>query len=248
MLSVDQPGPTGQFGAPDWTLQSWTSTSSGELLQAISDELGSGLSSIISAREVLLSLKPGTSIETTRQLMTVMTRGISRLATLGQCLRDVLDLADIHRGTASLSREWIDVRQLLQEAVEEITSPAGFQAAPFDIRMEGRGPIFQVDPARMRRALVNLFTYARRCAQSTETVAIRGRTYPEAFELLAESGPQIRTGAVNEEAAARGERRARLLALFVARGYVQLHGGTLRVDTKGGKVTVSCRLPTGQAG
>jgi K+-sensing histidine kinase KdpD len=126
-------------------------------VQAIAEELATGLSSVTSAKKVLVDPRVIVSNpESARQMLSIMARGITRLGALSQILRDLVDLADLLPGKSASALTRVDVRQVVHWAVEEVGQPAALYPATFQISLEGTAPLLSVDPVRVRRALVHL--------------------------------------------------------------------------------------------
>jgi K+-sensing histidine kinase KdpD len=189
-------------------------------------------------------------------MVSIMARGISRLGSLSQILRDLIDLADIQHGRASMTLTRVDVRQIIHRAVEEVAPPAALYSTSFQINLEGVAPLLNVDAARVRRALMQILGYCQRTATLAEVVLINGRTVNGSYEIsiqprrLARSeGARPRVQAVREEAAESLERRGRYLSLLIAQGYIAASGGQLRLDaSQAGLRSVTCTLPLAPAG
>jgi K+-sensing histidine kinase KdpD len=208
----------------------------------------------MSAREVLLDPRQGqVNVESTRQVLSVMARGITRLGALSQIVRDLIDIADLQQGRASVNLSQSDVRQVVHRAVEEVSTLAGLYPTNFQINLEGDGPSVTADVPRVRRAILHILGYCQRTVSAPEVVSISGRLVQDAYEITIQPrrGTRPDQGArarvqqvVREEASEALERRGRYLSLLVAHGYIAACGGQLRLDaSEAGLRSVTCTLP-----
>jgi K+-sensing histidine kinase KdpD len=221
-------------------------------VHAIAEELATGLSSVTSAREVLLDPRAIVSNpESARQMLSIMARGITRLGALSQILRDLVDLADLLQGRAASALSRVDVRQVVHRAVEEVGQPAALYPATFQISLEDTASLLAVDPVRVRRALVHLLGYFQRAASGAGQITVTGRQAQGSYEISIQARPgsneaaaRGRVRSVRDEATETRERRGRYLALLVAHGYVTASGGQMRVEgSEAGLRSVTCALP-----
>lgn len=245
--------PSDQSRRPPWSAGPWTSPSSLQVIQAISEELGAGLSSVMSAREVLLDPRSiVANPDSARQMLSIMARGITRLGSLSQILRDLIDLADLQQGRTSPDLARVDVRQVVHRAVEEVAAPAALYSTSFQINLDGPAPALTIDAPRVRRALRHILGYCQRTATTAEVVLVSGRTVHGYYEISiqprrlnrSDPGVRARVQAAREEAEESLDRRGRYLSLLVAHGYIAACGGQLRLDaSEAGLRTVTCTLP-----
>lgn len=245
--------PSDQTRRQPWSAGPWTSPNSIQAIQAISEELGAGLSSVMSAREVLLDPRAiVANPDSARQMLSIMARGITRLGSLSQILRDLIDLAELQQGRTALELSRVDVRQVVHRAVEEVAMPAALYSTSFQINLEGPAPALTIDASRVRRALMHVLGYCQRTATIAEVVLVTGRTVHGYYEISiqprrlsrTDMGARPRVQAVREEAAESLERRGRYLSLLVAHGYIAACGGQLRLDaSEAGLRSVTCTLP-----
>lgn len=249
---------TTESGGPNppqtWATVPWSAPSSLQLIQAISEELGAGLSSVMSAREVLLDPRPSqVNIEATRQVLAIMARGITRLGAVSQIVRDLIDIADLQQGRATVTLSRYDVRQVVHRAVEEVSTLAALYPTSFEVNLEGGGQSVTVDVPRIRRAILHILGYCQRTVSAAEVVSISGRPVQAAYEITIQPrrGTRPDQGArarvqqvVREEASEALERRGRYVSLLVAHGYIAACGGQLRLDaSEAGLRSVTCTLP-----
>jgi K+-sensing histidine kinase KdpD len=235
-----------------WHSSRWSAPTGAQLVQAIAEELAAGLSSVTSAREVLLEPRAiVANPESARQMLSIMARGITRLGALSQVLRDLIDLADLQQGKAACAQTRVDVRQVVHRAVEEVGQPAVLFPTPFQVSLEGSAPVLSVDPVRVRRALVHLLALFQRATNGASQVLVTGRPARGSYEISIQARPAStdpaargRVRSVRDEATETRERRGRYLALLVAHGYVSASGGQMRLEGSAtGLRSVTCVLP-----
>ena len=163
-----------------------------------------------------------------------------RLQRFSGLLTDLLDVARLERGLFSPDRRPVDLGALVREAVQAMKSTTlGFQLRVVD------GIVLEVDPNRIRQAVDNLLVNAARHAPGTDvTVAIQRVTHDakDAVAISVEDcGPGIEPDLLPRltEAFVRGSKGRGLgIGLYLVRGIVEAHDGTLEVESTLGSGSV----------
>jgi signal transduction histidine kinase len=127
-----------------------------EFLAMLGHELRNPLSAIANA--VQLIHESGNESDTIE-----LTRGIIARQTgnLGRIVDDLLDVARITRGRIELRRQWVDVVQIIERAVEAVRPLIKEKSHELNIALTDAGNLrVEADPARLEQCLVNLLINA----------------------------------------------------------------------------------------
>ncbi len=175
-------------------------------------------------------------------------------------VNDILDLSKIEAGRMELAREWVAPLRLIDSVQGSVQPLAQKQGVELELELSAQLPDLYVDEMRLRQILYNLlsngikFTPAggrvslkvelradKFCIEVTDTgVGIREEDLPRLFrefERMEESSQRKTEGTG--------------LGLALTKRLVELHGGTIRVESKpgaGSKFTVSLPAFGGRSG
>ncbi len=180
-----------------------------------------------------------------RALVDNARRNVERLA---EQIDDLLAYNQLEAGTLHLEREPLDLRAIVAEAVSAVRPLTGQKGQTLEVDMPEPLPTLG-DPRRLEQAVVNLLSNAHRHTPSGTCVAIHGRVEgDEVLLCLSDNGPGIPAG--EQEAIfrrfyrLRPERGGSGLGLAIARAIVELHGGSIRAESRPGKgATFRVALP-----
>jgi two-component system sensor histidine kinase KdpD len=216
------------------------------LLQSVSHDLRTPLTAITASASALREDVP----EHERD---ALLGGIEHEARrLVHLVDNMLDLSRIEAGALSPRRTLMPVDELLYGAVDDAS--AALDGRYVDVDGAAELPPVDVDETMIRQVLVNLLENASRAdpddaiglyASSTGeklriTVVDHGPGVPEA-ERRRIFEPYYRLRKTHDHRAGTG------LGLAISRGFVEAHGGTLRVEpTPGGGATFVVELPLAQ--
>jgi signal transduction histidine kinase len=215
-----------------------------DFLGLLSHELRNPLSAIQVALAVMRARE---NMDAGQQARTVVERQVAHIARL---VDDLVDSARIERGTLSLQLETLDLREVLQTAVEMVRPSLGFRRQDFiqtspDIAMEVSG-----DRVRLQQVFSNLLLNASK--YTPEGGAIQLVTYREASDFCV-SVRDNGTGIAEQDLPKVFEPYVRAsrdvpglgVGLYVARTLVEQHGGEITVEStgKGHGSTFTVRLP-----
>lgn len=172
-------------------------------------------------------------------------RQVHRLTRL---VADLLDTSSIASGRLRLVPERVKLLELTEEIAERYQ--AAVAEAGSTLRVEGDGEVQgQWDRFRLEQVIANLVTNALKYAPGTPIIATVSRELELAVLTVADKGP----GIPKERQPKLFERYERAtdsnvsglgLGLFIVKGIVEAHGGTVRIDSEPGNGTkISLRLP-----
>lgn len=225
-----------------------------QFLAVASHELRTPLNAIIGFAEVMASqlLGPLGHAKYAEYADDIHKSGLNLLA----LINDTLDLAKIESGKMEIYHEPVDVRILAEECIRMLRGLADAGGVYLGTSVEQPTPALVADTLKLRQVLLNLLTNAIKntpaggsvrvavMAEGTSRVLFRvtdngcGMTADE-VALALEPFRQIHSHL------SRGKQGTGL-GLPVARALVELHGGSLTIDSHPGRGTeVTVNLPTG---
>lgn len=217
----------------------------------ISYELRTPLTTIIGFSEMLASPFIGELNEKQREYVGDI---MSSSKTLLAIIDDILDLATIDAGSLELKLQPVGVRAIIDSAILGIRERAVRAKLTIDIAVADDVTEFMADEARMRQVLYNLLSNAVGFSRSGGTVRITCWRDQGAVCFAVEDrgvgipGEQI--GHVFERfvsGSRGGKHRGAGLGLPIVKSLVELHGGTIAIESaenRGTRVTV--RVPERQ--
>jgi signal transduction histidine kinase len=221
-----------------------------EFVLTASHELRSPLTSVQGFAELLMlerdSLTPK-QVETV-EIILDNCRHLVRL------LNDLLDLARSDAGRLGISPEPTELAPLVEEVTRTMsaqTEPAG---QSLSARIEPNLPPVYAEADRVRQILVNLLTNAHEYSPEGASIEVSARAAGADVEIaVTDNGPGIPESQLEHifERFVRGDAGLTQrvggtgLGLAISKSLVELHGGTLAVEsTPGVGSTFSFRLPT----
>jgi signal transduction histidine kinase len=221
-----------------------------DFLHHVSYELRSPLTNIIGFAHFLGD--PATGPLTPRQseylgYITVSTDALLAL------INDILDLATIDAGAMTLNLGPVDIRKTMEAAAEGVRDrlvkdqiALDIDASPADIGM------FSADERRVRQVLYNLLSNAVGFSPKGGAIRLRAERRDDSIAFsVTDQGPGIPPEMKNrifdwfESHPLGSQHRGAGLGLSIVRSFVQLHGGTVDIESAVGQgTTVTCTFPT----
>lgn len=217
-------------------------------VQHVSYELRSPLTSIIGFAEMLSGEAVGALNERQREYMDHIATSSGALLAI---INDILDLATVDAGIVSLEVEEVGVRAIIDEAAQGVADRLRDESISLAVDVpEGIGS-FHADPKRVRQILYNLLSNAARFSHEGGHIELTCRREAGWMEFIVRDNgmgiPQDHLPQVFnrfESRASRAGRRGAGLGLTIVKSFVELHGGTVDVDSVEGEGTeVTARFP-----
>jgi len=214
------------------------------VLRSVSHDIRSPITAIMTASDVLESSDGSLSPDERAELHSAIRFQIRRL---NRFVSNMLDLSKLEAGAAKPARELWTVDGLIARALEAI----GPDNARIEAVLPDESPPISVDAAQLETALVNLLENALKFSSPTDPIELRAEaTQNEVIVRVIDHGPGIPEQEREHifEPFARGERaeggRGSGLGLAIARGFVQLNGGRLWLESEpGGATAFALALP-----
>jgi two-component system cell cycle sensor histidine kinase PleC len=168
-------------------------------------------------------------------------------------INDILDMSKIEAGKMQLQPEPVDPAQLLEQCVRIMRARA--EEKDIDLTVEGEAlPSIEADPRAIKQVLLNLMSNAVKFTPEGGKVAVRTFDAADGVVIqVADTGIGIaeddlqRVGRPFEQIENQHSKvhQGSGLGLALSKSLVEMHGGTLRIDSVLGKgTTVSFTLPT----
>jgi signal transduction histidine kinase len=166
-------------------------------------------------------------------------------------INDILDLTTIDAGAMGLDLKPVDIRNAVDAAILGLQDRITEKAILLDVRAAPEIGSFIADERRVRQILFNLLSNAVSFSPPGEVVrlAVERRDGAVTFSVT-DRGPGIpdalgeRVFDRFESHALGSEHRGAGLGLSIVRSFVELHGGTVKLDSAVGRgTTVTCVFP-----
>ncbi len=214
-----------------------------EFLSNVSHELRTPLTSIRISIDSLLAGVPPKSEDPRDRLLRNIQRNVERLSAL---VSELLDMARLQSGRVELHREEVDLRDVVRESVDTIRPLAESKGISLDMRLPALRMAASADKGRLGQALLNLLTNATEYTPADGCITVSAHADDgHAILTVRDTGPGIPATEQSQiferfyrGSAAGGARRAGLgLGLPIAKALVDLHGGSIWVESKVGEGT-----------
>jgi signal transduction histidine kinase len=223
-----------------------------DFVHHVSYELRSPLTNIIGFAHFLGDSAFGPLTEKQREYLGYITASTNALLAL---INNILDLATIDAGAMTLNLSEVDIRASMDAAAEGVQDRLVKDNLKLDIRVPANIGRFTADERRLRQILFNLLSNAVGFSPPGETVTLSAERHPDAVVFtVIDHGPGIPPEAKDKvfdwfETDSRGsQHRGPGLGLSLVRSFVELHGGTVTIDSVVGHgTTVTCSFPVARA-
>jgi signal transduction histidine kinase len=222
-----------------------------DFVHHVSYELRSPLTNIIGFAHFLGEPSTGPLTAKQREYLGYINTSTNALLAI---INDILDLATIDAGAMKLNLGPVDIRRTMNAAAEGIKDRLVKDNIVLNIRANASIGSFVADERRIRQILFNLLANAVGFSPAGATVTLAAERSPEAVTCsVTDNGPGIPPEVQDRvfewfETHALGSRhRGAGLGLSIVRSFVELHGGTVTLDSAVGQgTTVVCSFPLDQ--
>lgn len=223
-----------------------------EFLAHMSHELRTPLNAILGFSDFMLREPHGPlGNESYREYMNDIQNGGHHL--LG-VINDILDLSKVEAGAAELCEDLFDVRGLIKEPIRLLRDRAEQAGIEVSIAAAPNLPDIYGDEQLLKRGLLNLLSNAIKFTPSGGRVTVRAGAEPGCDYLItvADTGIGIAPEDIDHVLTPFGQAENVLtrshqgtgLGLPLVKSFVELHGGTLEIQSEPGVGTeVTLRLP-----
>lgn len=220
-----------------------------DFVQHVSYELRSPLTNIIGFTELLNIQETGSLNQRQREYVDHIGSSSSVLLTV---VNDILDLATVDAGIMELEIGEVRVGDMVEAAAGLISERLREHQIRLDVQMDDAALVFHADENRVRQVLFNLLSNAANYAPEHSIIRLVARQYDDAVEFsVHDDGPGMAPDVLEtifkrfEPHVNGGRRRGAGLGLSIVKSFVELHGGSVHIDTGEGRgTTVTCRFPS----
>jgi signal transduction histidine kinase len=224
-----------------------------DFVHHVSYELRSPLTNIIGFAHFLGDPVTGTLTEKQREYLSYITTSTNALLAI---INNILDLATIDAGAMTLNLGPVDIRKTMDAAAEGVQDRLGQNGISLNIRAPSDIGSFVADERRVRQTLFNLLANAIGFSPPGGAVTLAAQRLQDAVVFsVTDQGPGIPADVKDKvfdwfETHSLGSRhRGTGLGLSLVRSFVELHGGTVTLDSAVGQgTTVTCVFPAGTVG
>jgi signal transduction histidine kinase len=219
-----------------------------DFVHHVSYELRSPLTNIIGFAELLNDSRLGELTDKQREYLAYITASSTSLFAI---VNNILDLASIDAGAMTLSLDEVDIPAAMEVAAEGIRDRLVKDNISLDIVTAPGIGTFTADSSRVRQILFNLLSNAAGFSPPDETIVFSAERRPDAIVFtVTDRGPGIPEGVQDKvfdlfETHSQGsQHRGAGLGLSLVRSFVELHGGTVKLESAPGRGTsVTCVFP-----
>jgi signal transduction histidine kinase len=225
-----------------------------EFVLTASHELRSPLTSVQGFAELLMMDRDSLS---RRQVETVEII-LDNCRHLVRLLNDLLDLARSDAGRLAIRTRPTQLASLIEEVVRTLRAQTDGSEQTLTEKIEPNLPLVEVEPDRIRQILVNLATNAHEYSPERASIQLTARVADGGVEInVIDDGPGIPPAQMEHifERFVRGDAGLTQrvggtgLGLAISKSLVELHGGTIAVDSEvGSGSTFTVWLPLAPAG
>jgi signal transduction histidine kinase len=219
-----------------------------DFVNHVSYELRSPLTNIIGFAHFLSDPHIGTLTPKQREYLGYITGSTNALLAI---INNILDLATIDAGAMTLNLGSVDIRRTMEAAAEGVQDRLIKNGISLDIRVAADVGAFVADEWRVRQSLFNLLANAVGFSPPGETIIFAAHRFRDAVVFsVTDRGPGIPADVQDKvfdwfETHSLGSRhRGTGLGLSLVRSFVELHGGSVRLESAPGRgTTVICLFP-----
>jgi signal transduction histidine kinase len=223
-----------------------------DFVHHVSYELRSPLTNIIGFAHFLSDPAFGPLTEKQREYLSYITVSTNSLLAI---INNILDLATIDAGAMALNLGDVDIGATVAAATEGVQDRLVKDNLRLIVDVAPGIGSFTADGARVRQVLFNLLSNAVGFSPPGETIKITAVRRPDAVVFsVTDRGPGIpddmkdKVFELFETHAQGSQHRGPGLGLSLVRSFVQLHGGTVTLDSAvGSGTTVTCTFPLERA-
>jgi signal transduction histidine kinase len=220
-----------------------------EIVSTVSHELRSPLTSIKGYTALLLNRWDQLADDQKQMMLEQVHRDADRVTRL---VNELLDISRLETGRLTLRRQRVDVTRLAAEVIDKVRLQ--FPDLEATLSFTADFPAIYADPDKVEQVLTNLVEnaakYGRaeglRVVGTREDDRVHVAVHDQGEGIAVEDLPRVFDKFFHRD---RGRPTGTGLGLWIARGLVEAHGGTISVDSVPGKGSVfTFSMPAGDFG
>jgi signal transduction histidine kinase len=215
-----------------------------DFLATMSHELRTPLTSVIGYSDMLLS---GMTGEVTEKQKGFLSSILNSAETLLNLINDILDLTKIEAGKLELNLEPVELRSVLVSVISVAKPRARDKKIQISTFLPTDLPTLQADAAKLGQILLNLLTNAIKYTHEMGKVGIEARALPTGIVeirvtdtgigIAREDIPRVFERFTQIDSSSTRNQGGTGLGLTITRDLIELHGGTIKVQSQLGKGT-----------
>jgi signal transduction histidine kinase/putative methionine-R-sulfoxide reductase with GAF domain len=212
-----------------------------ELISVVSHELRTPLTSIKAYTETLLDNVKNPSFVLHEKFLGIINEECDRLTRI---VNDVLDLSRMDSGRRRLKSEMLELGILLDEVLPTVEPQLTARGLTIERSFAPELPMVEADPDLLKQVLVNLINNAAKFSREGTPITIHALPVGDRMQIVVEDRgmgiPTDKLGRVFERFYRVEEGGAERvggsgLGLAIVKSVVELHGGTIRVESELGQ-------------
>jgi signal transduction histidine kinase/CheY-like chemotaxis protein len=206
----------------------------------VSHELRTPLNMVVGFSEVILEVPETYADDIPSALLAdlaVIHRNARHLADL---IDDVLDLSQIEAGQMALSKELVQLDEIIQAAAEAVRPLFKHKRLDLEIQVDADIPPLLCDRTRVREVILNLLSNAGRFTERGGAVVRAWREDSQVYVAVADTGSGIPKADLSrifepfqqQDGSIRRRYGGSGLGLTISKRFIELHGGRIWVESK----------------
>ncbi len=212
-----------------------------ELISVVSHELRTPLTSIKAYTETLIDNVGNPAFTMQEKFLGIINEECDRLTRI---VNDVLDLSRMDSGRRKLKSEPLDLNRILDEILPAVEPQLLARRLTVERAFPSDLPALEADADLLKQVLVNLVNNAAKFSREGTSITIRATTAGDRMQIVVEDRgmgiPSDKLGRVFERFYRVEEGGAERvggsgLGLAIVKSVVELHGGTVRVESELGQ-------------
>jgi signal transduction histidine kinase len=210
-----------------------------EVVQMVSHDLRSPLTSIQAVLEMMQDDMLGNFDDKGKKLVAIADRSASRMLTL---INDLLDVEKLDAGMLQLNKSQVSLSSIFEQSIQTVVTTANEKS--IKIEALATNVMVYADGDRLVQILVNLLSNALKFSPTGAKVVVAARQLPEYVEItVADQGrgiPAHLTKSIFDRFKQVSSQDAKQqhgtgLGLSICKALVELHGGDIRAESEEGK-------------
>lgn len=214
-----------------------------EFIAGVSHELRTPLAPILGWSEILLEEEPGPLNDEQREFLQTIYESGKHLHHL---VDDLLDITSLEAGKLSIHKVKVSIAEPIMKAVELTAPSAKKKQIELSVDFSDDLPDIDIDVSRIQQVVANLLANAVKFTPENGTVSLRTIHDPESDALVVtvqDTGigipeknlPKVFSRFFRSEGVVKANIQGTGLGLFIAKGIVEAHGGTISVQSVEGE-------------
>ncbi len=206
-------------------------------LATLSHELRNPLAPIRTATRVLET--PNLSAADLERSRSIIARQVRHMASL---LDDLLDISRITRGVLTLKTETVELKALMEAAIETAQPAIAAKGHTFEVQWPGERIGLTADPLRLTQVIANLLTNAAKYTDPGGHITLGARLDASGIEIFVrddgigiakEMQPRVFDMFSQIDTSHEHSEGGIGIGLALVKGFVELHGGSVEVHSAG---------------